>query len=607
MSNSATLSLGEASRVLALPVDRIMQLVRTQYLELTESHGDSRLRRAEVDRILHSCEPGAHHHAVQLFERQDFLADVVAHYLAEGLEAGAPLIIIARSTRLVAFAEQLERDGYPTGALLASGQLQMHEASEALASFMVDGMPDALRFRNLVGPLVARARAAFPAARLRAYGEMVDILWSQGHSRAAIRLEQLWNRLAAEQPFSLLCAYAMDSFGGQDDQALFSSMCETHSHVWPTEQCLHAEGSDSHRREVARLQHRVRSLESQESQESLRPIDPGPPAACHEPHEYRPDRERTALSDTQIGVAVADMRILVVDDDRASRRLLVESLFDIGGQRRLIYEAASVAEGLARIEVEDPALCICDFRLGQNETALDLYRLARARGSLAPFVGITASLVEEDLAERLLVEGFEDVVLKRELDTSKLYRIIRNASLRSQNIRRLVEIGSVDDMTGALNRRACLVQLETERRRCANSESDISLLYLDLNKLKRVNDQHGHAAGDRLIKALVRTLRLLLRECDTVGRLGGDEFCVVLPGANGAAAQSVVTRLHEALRASPIEIAGESVTLSVSIGVYSAPASRVVSIESMIDSADTAMMVDKRRYLDGAPRVAQSM
>lgn len=589
-ANRTALSLREAARVLALPAQRLQQLIRREQLAPAEyAHGDFQFRREDIARLTRTCQSGTHHHAVQFFDDEDFLCDVVVKYLVEGVKAEAPMVLIARPERLDAFVAQLDRDGHDGQDLLARGQLQVFDAHEALSRFMVGGMPQPRLFRELVGPVIERGRKAFPHARLRAYGEMVDILWSQNNPQAAIRLEELWNELAAVHPFSLLCGYWMANFRGPNDEALFAHVCDTHSEVSPTERCLYPGKLDAQRREVARMQQRIQSLEAKLSP-SL------------------PDAQPTAVVRDAAGApplhnAAAGMRILVVDDDRASLRLIVETLSDVHQPKLVLIEASGVTEGLARIDSERPDLCICDFRLSAQETALDLFRAARNRGSTVPFVGMTGNLLEEDLAETLLTVGFEDVVLKRELDQVSLYRIVRNAALRGQSTRRLIEIGTIDEMTGVLNRRACLVRLETERRRCESAGQMISVLYLDLNRLKRVNDRYGHRAGDQMIKTLIALLRPLLRQCDAVGRLGGDEFCVLLPNTDAPLAQTVAERLRERLAAAPILMGSELVSLSVSVGLHAALAAKT-TVDDILDKADAAMFADKQRYhaAESSPR-----
>jgi hypothetical protein len=102
------------------------------------------------------------------------------------------------------------------------------DAVELLSAFMVDGWPNETRFTSTVGPLLQRAVLKGP---VRIFGEMVAMLWAEGKTRAAIRLEELWNELASQHAFSLLCAYPMSGFPDQKDNPSFLQVCKAHTHV----------------------------------------------------------------------------------------------------------------------------------------------------------------------------------------------------------------------------------------------------------------------------------------------------------------------------------------------------------------------------------------
>ena len=104
-----------------------------------------------------------------------------------------------------------------------------------LASFMIDGLPDAPLFRTHVSAAIDRVGREGKPGTIRAYGEMVDVLWQDGLTSAAIKLEMLWNQLAMTRDFSLLCGYAMGSFY---KAAGMRDICDLHSHVMPAENQL---------------------------------------------------------------------------------------------------------------------------------------------------------------------------------------------------------------------------------------------------------------------------------------------------------------------------------------------------------------------------------
>jgi signal transduction histidine kinase len=205
--------------------------------------------------------PEPHSHAVQFYESEDFLYQAVGQFLAAGIAAGDRLIVIATAQHNAAFIERLT--SLKLEAVLASGQLLLLDARTTLARFMVDGAPDPDKFRELLGATLAAARAhGHETARVRAYGEMVDLLWKDGNASAALSLEELWNEEGARHSFELLCAYAMGSFYREGDHERFLHVCGSHSHVFPTESFLQLDNR-TRLKEIGVLQQRAQLLEAE--------------------------------------------------------------------------------------------------------------------------------------------------------------------------------------------------------------------------------------------------------------------------------------------------------------------------------------------------------
>jgi signal transduction histidine kinase len=201
-------------------------------------------------------------HTVQFYENEGFLSEAVCDYLAAGLTVGQALVVIATAAHRDAFSRRLGSEGFDVEGASRDGWLTMLDARETLSTFMIDGMPDPERFRAAVGPVIERAilRSGNPVVRL--YGEMVDLLWKDGNTEGAIRLEDLWNALERHYTFSLLCAYAMDNFYKSSDQERFQEICRQHTHVIPTESYIRADG-DARLVEITLLQQRARALEAE--------------------------------------------------------------------------------------------------------------------------------------------------------------------------------------------------------------------------------------------------------------------------------------------------------------------------------------------------------
>jgi signal transduction histidine kinase len=169
------------------------------------------------------CEGPCHGlHAVYFYESDDRLCEMIAGFVASGFAAGESAVVIATAAHCHALRDLLAARQIDVGAALVADQLQLLDADETLAALMIGSTPDRSRFERAVRPFIQRAAAAGPSGRVRAYGEMVDLLWAQGNRSAAFRLEELWTDLQAVEPFSLLCAYALAGFfkqtAGQPDE-----------------------------------------------------------------------------------------------------------------------------------------------------------------------------------------------------------------------------------------------------------------------------------------------------------------------------------------------------------------------------------------------------
>lgn len=174
-------------------------------------------------------DPGRHDHFVQLYQEVDGLADAVARYVGTGLERGEAAIIIATPAHRAAFIARI-----PGGqAAMDEGRFHVLDAERTLARFMANGMPQWQPFRQAIGGLIAELRLRYPT--VRAYGEMVDVLWQRGEREAAIRLEQYWNELGRLQTFSLFCAYHMDPLDSAAYGGPLESVCKVHTHLLPSQ------------------------------------------------------------------------------------------------------------------------------------------------------------------------------------------------------------------------------------------------------------------------------------------------------------------------------------------------------------------------------------
>jgi len=202
--------------------------------------------------------PAPRLHAVQFYEEEAFLFDTVGKFLSAGLAAGDRLIVIATEQHAKGFLARL--DARDLEQARAAKRITILDAEVTLKELIVDGMPDARRFRDLLAEVMGSESSDTGSAPIRAYGEMVDLLAKEGNVPAAIRLEELWHEVLEENPFSMLCAYLIGAFYQPGDSERMIEVCAAHTHVIPTERFVRLGDPDQRMREVALLQQRDRML-----------------------------------------------------------------------------------------------------------------------------------------------------------------------------------------------------------------------------------------------------------------------------------------------------------------------------------------------------------
>jgi len=203
----------------------------------------------------------SHEHAVLFYESDDHLINSVAEYFAQGFRNGNSMIVIATAAHRDGFRRRLRSLGFNVDSAIRNGQLKELDASRTLGILMDPEEPSPDRFMATIGGMLdsCHARADLPVL---AYGEMVDVLWRAGKGGAAIRLEELWNGLAATHFFELLCAYSLRGFCKADHHYRFEQICSSHSRVIPAEHYTEADEGER-TRYVSLLQQQALSLQAE--------------------------------------------------------------------------------------------------------------------------------------------------------------------------------------------------------------------------------------------------------------------------------------------------------------------------------------------------------
>lgn len=176
-------------------------------------------------------------------------------------------------------------------------------------------------------------------------------------------------------------------------------------------------------------------------------------------------------------------------------------------------------------------------------------------------------------------------------------------SARSALLKELNRAANEDSLTRTLSRRAFLLRSESTLAENARRGVSLALLMLDIDQFKCINDEHGHAAGDAALVALTRQISAMLRPQDLFGRMGGEEFAIILPEIEPADAAAVAERLREACEGIELMLDnGRHIRITMSIGLVCRPAA-TASLQSLLKQADDALYAAKR---DGRNRVVQA-
>ena len=168
-------------------------------------------------------------HFVQWYRNDSNLVQSIATFTSDALRRGGAAIVVSTEAHCKQVEERLQREGLDVRQVERDGRYIFRDAEETLDSFMVNGRPDADKFFDDVGTVVSRASNSWNG--VRAFGEMVGVLWQNGQHQAAIELEQFWHRLIAVYPLPLFCAYPRTELQTEAEVDSFRQVCDAHSVV----------------------------------------------------------------------------------------------------------------------------------------------------------------------------------------------------------------------------------------------------------------------------------------------------------------------------------------------------------------------------------------
>lgn len=291
------------------------------------------------------------------------------------------------------------------------------------------------------------------------------------------------------------------------------------------------------------------------------------------------------------------MKILIADDSIVSRHLLEATLRKWGYE---VTVACDGAEALQILEREDaPALIILDWMM-PGMTGLEVCQRIRQRGS-EPYIYIlllTSKSQKEDLIEGMDA-GADDYITKP-FDQNELQVRLRAGTrlvdLQAQLLsarEALREQATRDSLTHLWNRSSIIEALTRELARSERELSPVGVVIVDLDHFKHINDNHGHPAGDAVLREAARRMQSSVRQYDSIGRYGGEEFLILLPRCGEAESYSQAERLRKQLAQTEICFNDTSLRITASFGVTAAIPGQPWTAEGLIRKADEALYVAK--------------
>lgn len=291
------------------------------------------------------------------------------------------------------------------------------------------------------------------------------------------------------------------------------------------------------------------------------------------------------------------MRVLIADDSLLSRRLLEETLRGWG------YDVVVAADGTEAWKIlggdNSPSLAVLDWMM-PGHTGPELCHLVRQRGAEPyTYILLLTSRNEKDDVVEGMDSGADDYITKpfdkHELKV-RLRAGTRIVDLQEQLVtaREALRFQATRDyLTQLWNRSAILDILQRELARSERERTAIGVVMADIDHFKAINDTHGHFAGDIALQESARRMQSSVRPYDAVGRYGGEEFLIVLPGADEECVRAQAERMRQAIRAKAVFASDAVLTLTCSFGCAAGMGGKA-SAESLIRSADEALYQAKR-------------
>jgi two-component system cell cycle response regulator len=291
------------------------------------------------------------------------------------------------------------------------------------------------------------------------------------------------------------------------------------------------------------------------------------------------------------------VRILIAEDDTVTRKLLEAHLAKWG------HEVVVCSDGAQAWQVlcgeDPPKLVVLDWMMPEMDGVTLCSEIRKLEKQPYTYVILlTSKSLKEDVVAGLEA-GADDYIIKP-FDVHELKvriragtRIVRLQEDLISALRASEFQASHDALTGLWNRRAILEKIQQELDRSGRDGTNLGLVICDVDHFKQVNDNYGHLAGDAVLRELAKRIDSSLRSYDSVGRYGGEEFIILIPGSDGTEAAELAERLRESIADFPVKADEAELHCTFSFGATALEGRDNLDLNSLIKEADEALLLAK--------------
>lgn len=285
-------------------------------------------------------------------------------------------------------------------------------------------------------------------------------------------------------------------------------------------------------------------------------------------------------------ISKEEYKVLVVEDNPGDYDLVVEYLSEIRNVRYELIHCISLQEVSEILTTAHVDVILLDLSL-PDSSGIDTLSHVRSLDANLPIVVITGT-DNDEIGEQAIQQGAQEYLNKNELSGRMMARVIKYAIKRKQMEEKLEKLAVTDPLTTLYNRRYFFERGWNEFLRARRYQHHLSVIMLDLDFFKHVNDKYGHGGGDTALITVAKLFSKSLRDVDLVARFGGEEFIILIPETDKAGVEIVAQRIRQEIYDTSMEHNGNFFSVSASLGVVLIE-DVVGDFETMIHQADMAL------------------